>query len=103
VAVLAVVAVMRLAKPLRAQRLRPHSAQPLQPSQRPAISTTWTTTSRFDIWPLRLARICAQTRGLPHGFFNDPIPPCPNEASPLASHITGAVIPVDGGLRKYQF
>ncbi|NCZ30585.1 MAG: SDR family oxidoreductase, partial [Betaproteobacteria bacterium] len=24
-------------------------------------------------------------------------------ASPKASYITGAVIPVDGGLRKYQF
>ncbi|HLS87636.1 MAG TPA: SDR family oxidoreductase, partial [Burkholderiales bacterium] len=24
-------------------------------------------------------------------------------ASPLARHITGAVIPVDGGLRRYQF
>jgi 3-oxoacyl-[acyl-carrier protein] reductase len=24
-------------------------------------------------------------------------------ASPLASYITGAVIPVDGGLRRYQF
>jgi 3-oxoacyl-[acyl-carrier protein] reductase len=24
-------------------------------------------------------------------------------ASPLARYITGAVIPVDGGLRRYQF
>jgi len=24
-------------------------------------------------------------------------------ASPLASYVTGAVIPVDGGLRRYQF
>jgi 3-oxoacyl-[acyl-carrier protein] reductase len=24
-------------------------------------------------------------------------------ASPLASYITGTVIPVDGGLRRYQF
>jgi hypothetical protein len=68
-AVAVAVAVMPLARPLRVQRLRPHSAQPLQPSQRPALSTTWTTTFRFDILPLCLLRICTKTRGSPHGFF----------------------------------
>jgi len=28
---------------------------------------------------------------------------CPQLASPVARYITGTVIPVDGGLRRYQF
>ena len=39
---------MHPARHLRVLRLRPLSARPRHPSQRPAVSMTWMTTSRFE-------------------------------------------------------